>query len=58
MDSKEPTGDYVSFIKKEVRYTSLELSFPERADALFERAAQDAKEKYQTLLKTVELYNV
>ncbi|MDO5036965.1 MAG: pyruvate:ferredoxin (flavodoxin) oxidoreductase [Tissierellia bacterium] len=50
LDSKEPTRPYQEFLDGEVRYTSLKKSFPERADALYEKAAQDAKSRYQTYL--------
>ncbi len=49
LDSKEPTVDYLDFLKGEVRYTSLELKFPERADMLFAKAAEGSKEKYAEL---------
>jgi len=51
LDSKEPTGDYASFIKNEVRYTSLERAFPDRAKDLFEKAAAGAKAKYDALVE-------
>ena len=51
LDSKEPTGDYASFIKNEVRYTSLERAFPDRAKDLFEKAAEGAKAKYAALVE-------
>jgi pyruvate-ferredoxin/flavodoxin oxidoreductase len=56
LDSKEPTADYIDFIKGEARYTALTLAFPERADKLFEEAKQAAAAKYQHLLKLKELY--
>jgi pyruvate-ferredoxin/flavodoxin oxidoreductase len=49
LDSKEPKADYLEFLKKEVRYTSLELTFPERAKVLFAKAAEGSKEKYAQL---------
>ena len=51
LDSKEPTGDYAAFIKNEVRYTSLERAFPDRAKDLFEKAAEGAKAKYEALVE-------
>jgi len=57
LDSKEPTGDYLEFIKNEVRYSSLMRAFPDRAEALFAKAEADAKDKYAHLLKTAELYS-
>ncbi|MBQ4042588.1 MAG: pyruvate:ferredoxin (flavodoxin) oxidoreductase, partial [Clostridia bacterium] len=56
LDSKEPTGDYVEFIKSENRYSRLMQSFPERAEELFAKADQSAKAKYERLTKFVELY--
>jgi pyruvate-ferredoxin/flavodoxin oxidoreductase len=51
LDSKEPKGDYEEFIKREVRYTSLTRSFPEKAPAMYSLAAEEAKKKYNRLTK-------
>ncbi len=56
IDSKEPTADYIEFIKSETRYSRLAQSFPERAEKLFADAKVKAGEKYQHLLKLAELY--
>ena len=56
LDSKAPSVDYAEFIKNEVRYSSLERSFPERAADLFEKASANAKAKYERLTRFVELY--
>ena len=56
IDSKEPTTDYVDFIKTETRYARLAQSFPERAAELFAKADANAKAKYQRLLKMGKLY--
>ena len=56
IDSKEPTKDYVDFIKSETRYARLAQSFPERAEELFAKADANAKAKYQRLLKMGKLY--
>ncbi len=56
IDSKEPTADYVDFIKSETRYARLAQSFPERAADLFAKADANAKAKYQRLLKMGKLY--
>ena len=50
LDSKAPSQSYRDFIMKEVRYSSLELSFPERAKTLFATAEENAKKKYETLV--------
>ena len=56
IDSKEPSADYVDFIKTETRYARLAQSFPERAADLFAKADANAKAKYQRLLKMGKLY--
>ena len=44
LDSKEPDfGKFQEFLQGEVRYASLKRSFPEAADALFEKTENDAK---------------
>ncbi|MCJ7833815.1 pyruvate:ferredoxin (flavodoxin) oxidoreductase [Cuneatibacter sp. NSJ-177] len=57
LDSKEPTGSYQDFLKGEVRYTSLALKNPERAEKLFEQAEANAKAKYEHLKKLEEVYS-
>jgi pyruvate-ferredoxin/flavodoxin oxidoreductase len=39
----------------EVRYSSLALSFPERAESLFETAERDAAARYEGLIKQQEM---
>ena len=56
MDSKEPTTDYKEFIMGEARYSSLTRAFPERAEELFNQAAQNAKDRYEHLLRLGDLY--
>ena len=56
IDSKEPSANYVDFIKSETRYARLAQSFPERAEDLFAKADANAKAKYQRLLKMGKLY--
>ena len=51
LDSKAPTGDFQQFLMGENRYASLKLSFPEKADALYAKAASDAKERYEGYVK-------
>ncbi len=46
LDSKEPKGDFQEFIKSEVRYSSLLKTFPENAEALFQKAEEEMKERY------------
>ncbi len=49
LDCKAPTASYRDFIMNEVRYSSLTLSFPERAEVLFEKAEENAKAKFEHL---------
>ncbi|MCQ2385658.1 MAG: pyruvate:ferredoxin (flavodoxin) oxidoreductase, partial [Clostridia bacterium] len=56
LDSKEPTASYQDFIKSEARYARLAQSFPERAEALFQKAEDAAKAKYARLVKLGEFY--
>ena len=56
LDSKPATDDYKEFILGEARYSSLTRSFPERANELFEKAADTAKAKREHLERLVALY--
>ena len=56
LDSKAPAGGYREFLMNEARYSRLTREFPERATELFERNEAAAKERYEHLLKLVELY--
>ena len=56
LDSKPATADYKEFILGEARYSSLTRSFPERAEELFDKAADTAKVRREHLEKLVELY--
>ena len=51
LDSKDPTGDFQSFIKNEVRYSSLVRTFPEIAQELFDKTEQYAKERLESYKK-------
>ncbi len=52
LDSKEPTGDFIEFLKSEVRYNSLYKKYPaETVDALFERAKKDAEYRTKSYLR-------
>ncbi len=44
-ETKPATADYETFIKGEVRYSSLYKTNPEHADELFAKSAEDAKER-------------
>ena len=54
LDSKEPTGDYKTFLLGETRYASLMKARPELAEQLFEKTEKDSKlrlENYKNLAK-------
>lgn len=50
VDSHAPTDSYNDFIMGEVRYNSLKLRFPERADKLFAQAEKQAMDRYNNLV--------
>ncbi|MBR3961574.1 MAG: pyruvate:ferredoxin (flavodoxin) oxidoreductase, partial [Clostridia bacterium] len=56
IDCKPAVADYKEFILGEARYSSLTRSFPERAEALFDKAAAEAKDARAHLEKLAELY--
>jgi pyruvate-ferredoxin/flavodoxin oxidoreductase len=56
LDSKAPAGGYQEFLMNEARYSRLTREFPDRATTLFERNEAAAKERYEHLLKLVEMY--
>ncbi len=47
LDSKDPKEDLRTFMMNEVRFRALKKEFPERADQLFAKAEQVAKERLQ-----------
>jgi len=47
LDSKDPTGSFRDFIMDQVRYASLAKEFPDKAEALYEKAENDAKERLE-----------
>ncbi len=56
LDSKAPKDGYQEFLMNEARYSRLTREFPERATDLFAKNEAAAKERYEHLLKLVELY--
>ena len=56
LDSKAPTEDYKGFLNGEVRYNALARMNPERAEELFAKSEEAAKERYAYLNKLVTLY--
>ncbi len=55
LDSKEPSASFKEFLESEVRYTSLQRTFPEIAEELFEEAEKDAKERYEGYKRMAEM---
>ena len=56
LDSKEPAGGYQEFLMNEARYSRLTREFPERADRLFKASEENAKARYEHLMKLKSLY--
>ena len=57
LDSKAPADGYQEFLLNEARYARLTREFPERATELFARNEAAAKERYEHLVKLLDLYN-
>ena len=56
LDSKEPQWDqFQSFLNSEVRYTSLQKSFPAEAAVLFKSAQTNAKWRYNSYVRMASL---
>ncbi len=47
LDSKDPTGDYQSFILGETRYASLKKTQPEVAEELFKKTEESSKQRLE-----------
>ena len=54
LDSKEPDGSLRQFLSGEVRYASLEKTFPQEADNLHARLEEEFMERYEKLKKMAE----
>ena len=54
LDSKEPKADFRQFLMSEVRYAQLTTAFPDTAEDLFEKAEEDAKNRYHTYKRMAE----
>ena len=57
LDSKAPAGGYQEFLMNEASYSRLTREFPERADTLFARNEEAAKERYEHLVKLIDMYD-
>lgn len=56
LDSKEPSLPYEEFLDGENRYQVLKMMQPEKAALLFDKAAEDSKERFAYLNRLVKLY--
>ena len=57
LDSKTPDMEnYMDFLNGEVRYNSLKRANPAKAERLFGKNEQEAKDRYTYLNKLVKLY--
>jgi pyruvate-ferredoxin/flavodoxin oxidoreductase len=54
LDSREPKIDYQTFLNNEIRYRTLIQQHPEAAKELFEQAAKEARERYESYKKMAE----
>ena len=57
LDSKEPAGGYRDFLMNEARAARLTPEFPDRAEELFAKSEDNAKARYEHLLKLKKLYD-
>ena len=55
-NSRPASASYRDFIMNEARYSRLTREFPERAEALFEKAEETATNRYAHLLKLKEMF--
>ena len=56
LTSKPGDGTYQNFLNNETRYTRLQRAFPDRAQKLFSESEKAALDRYDHLLRLVELY--
>ena len=56
LDSKAPAGGYQEFLMNEARYSRLTREFPDRASVLFQLNEEEAKIRYEHLVKLVDMY--
>lgn len=54
LDSKEPKGNLREFLMGENRYTALRVVSPDKAEEMYQKAEEDAKERYLIYKKLSE----
>ena len=55
LDSKEPTESFRAFIMGQVRYAALLKQYPKEAEAMFEMAEKQAKERYEAYKRLAQM---
>ena len=53
-DLLSETDEMMDYLKGENRYASLQINFPDRAQRLYEKTVQDAKDRYAKYRKMAE----
>ena len=57
LDSKPPKDNFREFLMGETRFSSLQRTFPEIAEALFEKTEEDAKDRYEGYVRLEKAYD-
>lgn len=57
LDSKPPTANFRDFLLGETRFASLQRTFPDTAEALYEKTEQDAKDRYEGYVRMSKAYD-
>ena len=57
LDSKPPTANFRDFLMGETRFSSLQRTFPDTAEALFEKTEEDAKDRYEGYVRLTKAYD-
>jgi len=55
LDSKDPKASFKEFLMGEVRYSSLKKAFPDRAEELFKKAEEEAKDRLENYKRLAEV---
>ncbi len=56
LDSDEPEESFRDFLLSETRFSKLQINFPDIAEELFEKAEEDARQRYQDYKRLAESY--
>ncbi|KXB89545.1 pyruvate synthase [Veillonellaceae bacterium DNF00626] len=58
LDSREPKGDFRSFLMGEVRFSSLAKLFPQTAEELFAKTEEDAKNRRKSYVRMQKSFDL